>query len=181
MTERTTVRLPEDLLLRAKRKAAAEGRTLTSLIEDGLRMVTAESRPPKKKRILPPISTATGGLRPGIDLSDTAALQEMDDFDYAERMKRFGYPGRRQRPHLRFPKRHVPACGLPSVAQHPGLRRCPFRDSRLALSAVVRITTDRRIFKEPSAIEQALAFCENLLGQPHCQAVDPGERHWGIF
>jgi predicted DNA binding CopG/RHH family protein len=41
MAERTTVRLPEDLVARAKRKAAAEGRTLTSLIEDGLRLVTA--------------------------------------------------------------------------------------------------------------------------------------------
>jgi hypothetical protein len=44
MIQRTTVRLPEDLLKRAKRKAAAEGRTLTSLIEDGLRRVIAEGR-----------------------------------------------------------------------------------------------------------------------------------------
>ena len=35
MIERTTVRLPKDLLDHARRKAAAEGRTLTSLIEDG--------------------------------------------------------------------------------------------------------------------------------------------------
>ena len=39
MSERTTVRLPPELLRRAKRKAAAERRTLTELIEDGLRMV----------------------------------------------------------------------------------------------------------------------------------------------
>jgi hypothetical protein len=38
MAERTTVRLPEDLIRRAKIEAAAEGRTLTSLIEDGLRL-----------------------------------------------------------------------------------------------------------------------------------------------
>ena len=36
MTERTTVRLPDELLARARRKALAEGRTLTSLIADGL-------------------------------------------------------------------------------------------------------------------------------------------------
>jgi hypothetical protein len=90
MTERTTVRLPQDLLSRAKRKAAAEGRTLTSLIEDGLRLVVAENRKPAKtKRILPRISTATGGLMPGIDISDSAALQEMDDIEYVERMKHF--------------------------------------------------------------------------------------------
>ena len=48
MSERTTVRLPADLLIRAKRKAAAEGRTLTALIEDGLRLVVAENRKSRK-------------------------------------------------------------------------------------------------------------------------------------
>jgi hypothetical protein len=63
MPERTTVRLPEELLARAKRKAAREGPTLTSLIEDGLRLVTEESRPPEKaERVLPRISTAKGGF-----------------------------------------------------------------------------------------------------------------------
>jgi predicted transcriptional regulator len=33
---RTTVRLRDDLLKRAKRRAAAEGRTLTSIIEEGV-------------------------------------------------------------------------------------------------------------------------------------------------
>ena len=89
MSERTTVRLPEDLLNRAKRKAAAEGRTLTSLIEDGLRLVVSDTgKAPKAKRVLPRISTATGGLMPGIDLADLSALQEMDDLDDVRRMKR---------------------------------------------------------------------------------------------
>jgi hypothetical protein len=88
MTERTTVRLPADLLNRAKRKAAAEGRTLTSLIEDGLRLVvSAEKRSPKKDRVLPRISSARGGLMPGIDLTDSAALQEMDDLEILDRLK----------------------------------------------------------------------------------------------
>jgi hypothetical protein len=90
MPARTTVRLPPDLLARAKRKAAAEGRTLTSLIEDGLRMVVAENRKTgNKKRVLPPVSTATGGPMPGVDYRSLAALQEMDDLEYVERMKRF--------------------------------------------------------------------------------------------
>jgi hypothetical protein len=90
MTERTTVRLPQDLLTRAKRKAAAEGRTLTALIADGLRLVVAENRKAaKKKRVLPPVSTATGGPMPGVDLTDFSALQEMDDLDYVKRMKHF--------------------------------------------------------------------------------------------
>jgi uncharacterized protein len=53
--------------------------------------------------------------------------------------------------------------------------------STMVLSAVVRITTNGRIFKSPSLIGDAFAFCENLLAQPHCQAVEPGERHWDIF
>jgi hypothetical protein len=89
MAERTTVRLPEDLLNRAKRKAAAEGRTLTSLIEDGLRLVVAETRKgTKAKRVLPRISKAGGGPMPGIDLGDLSTLQEMDDLDAVRRMKR---------------------------------------------------------------------------------------------
>jgi hypothetical protein len=90
MPERTTVRLPEDLLERAKRKAAAEGRTLTSLIADGLRLVIAENRKSTKpKRIMPRVSKATGGPMPGLDLGDLPALQEMDDLEYVRRMKHF--------------------------------------------------------------------------------------------
>ena len=88
MTERTTVRLPDDLVRRAKRKAAAEGTSLTALIEDGLRRVLNDKNVgTKAKRVLPPVSTATGGLMPGIDLNDSAALQEMDDLDYVARFK----------------------------------------------------------------------------------------------
>jgi Ribbon-helix-helix protein, copG family len=88
---RTTVRLPEDLLRRAKRKAAAEGRTLTALIEDGLRAIVDErpKAPAKAKRILPRISKATGGPRPGVDLTRFSDYQEMEDLEYVERMKHF--------------------------------------------------------------------------------------------
>jgi hypothetical protein len=90
MTERTTVRLPQDLLKRAKRKAAAQGRTLTSLIEDGLRLAIAGDRKAtNRKRVLPRVSTATGGPMPGVDLTDFSALQETDDLDDVARMKRF--------------------------------------------------------------------------------------------
>ncbi|MPY75506.1 MAG: PIN domain-containing protein [Alphaproteobacteria bacterium] len=56
-----------------------------------------------------------------------------------------------------------------------------FGVSPLALSAVARITTNPRIFKHPSPIEEVLAYCDNLLNQPHCEIVQPGERHWTIF
>lgn len=53
--------------------------------------------------------------------------------------------------------------------------------SPLALSAMARIATNPRIFREPSAIKEAFAFCDNLIGQPHCEIVRPGARHWMIF
>src|SRR5690349_3977535 len=53
--------------------------------------------------------------------------------------------------------------------------------SPLTLSAVVRIATNPRVFRMPSGIDEAFAFCENLLNQPHSQIVEPGERHWEIF
>jgi hypothetical protein len=90
MTERTTVRLPEDLLHRARRKAAAEGRTLTSLIEDGLRLIVTEDRKGTKgKRVLPRISKATGGPLPGIELTELSTLQEIDDLGDIRGMKNF--------------------------------------------------------------------------------------------
>ena len=88
MAERTTVRLPDDLVRRAKRKALAEGRSLTALIEDGLRRVLDERAPAARtKRVLPPVSSATGGLMPGVDLDNAAALQEMEDMEAAGRLR----------------------------------------------------------------------------------------------
>ncbi len=89
MVARTTVRLPEDLILRAKRKAVAEGRTLTALIEEGLRLVVAAKPEPRSPaRNTPPVSTATGGLRPGFTWENLASqVQELDDLEYLERIK----------------------------------------------------------------------------------------------
>jgi hypothetical protein len=56
-----------------------------------------------------------------------------------------------------------------------------FAVSRLTLSALVRITTNHRSYSVPSTLEEAFGFCEDLLSQPHCQVVEPGERHWSIF
>jgi toxin-antitoxin system PIN domain toxin len=76
------------------------------------------------------------------------------------------------------------------VPQHaicrPWLDRIIQSDTRfgvtpLALGAVVRITTNPRTYVTPSTIEEAFGFCEDLLGQPHCQVVEPGDRHWNIF
>ncbi len=87
--QRTTIRLPDELLRRARRKAAAERRTLTSLIEEGLRAVLAGRPQPKAARKLPRVSVAKGGLMPGVDLTSYSRLQEDGDLAYVLRMKHF--------------------------------------------------------------------------------------------
>jgi len=56
-----------------------------------------------------------------------------------------------------------------------------FGISTLSLGAVIRVTTNRRAFAPPSSIEDAVRFCDYLLALPHCQVVEPRERHWEIF
>jgi hypothetical protein len=88
MTERTTVRLPEDLLRRAKRKAAAEGRTLTSLIEEGLQTVVAGSRNEKSARPrYARISRASGGPLFGDRIVRMSDIDGMEDIERMERIE----------------------------------------------------------------------------------------------
>jgi hypothetical protein len=84
MPERTTVRLPDELMSRAKKKAATEGRTLTSLIEDGLRRVLADK--PPRSVAMPPVSKATGGFAPGV--SSLRDVDELEDVEYVERLRK---------------------------------------------------------------------------------------------
>jgi hypothetical protein len=72
---RTTVRLDENLLLQVKREAAKRGETLTSMIEQGLRLMLASSRSRlRRTRVKLPVSRAAGGTLPGVDLNDSSAL-----------------------------------------------------------------------------------------------------------
>lgn len=56
-----------------------------------------------------------------------------------------------------------------------------FGISPLALAAVVRVSTDRRIFAQPNSLEEAFSFSDLLLSRPNCQIIEPGARHWQIF
>jgi toxin-antitoxin system PIN domain toxin len=57
----------------------------------------------------------------------------------------------------------------------------PYGMSPQVLSSVVRILTNKRIYKPPDPLEKVLAFAETLLEQQHCQIIQPGPRHWRIF
>jgi hypothetical protein len=71
---RTTVRLDPRLLADAKKIAAESGRTLTAVIEDALRAVVATKRRPRGRRDVKLTVVGGRGVRPGVDLDDTAAL-----------------------------------------------------------------------------------------------------------
>ena len=56
-----------------------------------------------------------------------------------------------------------------------------FGISPLALSAVVRVTTNSRSYKSPSTLEEVFRYSDYLSASPNCQLLRPGERHWDIF
>ena len=74
---RTTIHLPDDLLVEAKRVAARSHRTLTAVIEDALRETLGRrNRRGRAKRVR--LSTFDGGgTQPGVDLDDSAALLDL--------------------------------------------------------------------------------------------------------
>jgi toxin-antitoxin system PIN domain toxin len=56
-----------------------------------------------------------------------------------------------------------------------------FGVSLQVLAAVVRITSNGRIFDPPSEVSEALDFCQALIGHPQAITVQPGSGHWEIF
>ena len=74
---RTTIRIKDDLLKRAKKRAADEGRTLTSLVEEGLVLTLSKAKAGRRKRVELPVSKASGGVLPGIDLNRSSDLEEV--------------------------------------------------------------------------------------------------------
>jgi toxin-antitoxin system PIN domain toxin len=57
----------------------------------------------------------------------------------------------------------------------------PFALSVLALSGLVRITTNPRVFKRPSTLEEVFAFVEQLVQRPTARIVGPGPGYLTIF
>lgn len=73
---RTTLNLPDDVLIQAKQLAVRTGRTLTSVVEEALRASLARREAGPEEVIELPTS-GEGGLRPGVDLDDSAGLLDI--------------------------------------------------------------------------------------------------------
>jgi Arc/MetJ family transcription regulator len=76
---RTTIRLDEELLTEAKRQAVETGQTLTSLFEEALREALARRESSGKAKAVRLKTFKGDGLRPGIDLDDSASLADAMD------------------------------------------------------------------------------------------------------
>ena len=75
---KTTVRLDDRLLREVKRYAAERRRTLTSVLEDAMRQFLSVAA--RRKRGGPfRMITFKGGLRPGVNLDDSAALWDLTE------------------------------------------------------------------------------------------------------
>lgn len=82
MIMRTTIRLDDDLLARAKAYAAHSGRSLTRVIEDALRVLLERAETPRQGRPFKMVTFKGAGLQPGVDLDDSAALLDrMESID----------------------------------------------------------------------------------------------------
>ncbi len=77
---RTTINLPDALLVEAKKLAAKKGTSLTRVLEESLRLYLAEERAraqsARRPRSLPIIRDAVP--QPGVDLDDTSTLLEVE-------------------------------------------------------------------------------------------------------
>lgn len=76
---KTTIELPEDLFVAAKKEAAERRVTLKVLVESGLRRELAAGRPgspgaAKRHRIR--WVTVPGGVPPGVDVADRGSMYE---------------------------------------------------------------------------------------------------------
>lgn len=49
------------------------------------------------------------------------------------------------------------------------------------LSGFLRVVIHPKVFREPSPLDKALAFMQQIRGRLNCIRISPGDRHWDIF
>jgi hypothetical protein len=78
---RTTITIDEDLLADVKTEAARTGRTVSQVLADAFRRTVSRhaADEPRQPVRLPVDTTVSGGLLPGVDLDNNAALRDYFD------------------------------------------------------------------------------------------------------
>ena len=75
---RTTIRIDDALYRKLKAEAARSGRTIGDLVEDAVRTALAQARR-SDDDVRPLPVHGNGGLMPGVDLTNNAAVQDLMD------------------------------------------------------------------------------------------------------
>ena len=73
---KTTIDIPDDLLLAAKRRALEARSSLRELVTRGLRAELAGARGPRRKRHRLKLVTVRGPLASGLDLASREAMHD---------------------------------------------------------------------------------------------------------
>jgi hypothetical protein len=76
---RTTITIDDGLLADARKAALESGQSLGHLVEDALRERLSRRRDMPSRRPELPLSGAAGGLQPGVNLDDGAAVLDRMD------------------------------------------------------------------------------------------------------
>jgi hypothetical protein len=76
---RTTINLPDDLILQAKKAALDADTTLTEVIANALREALQKGRRKAPRRKIKLTTYGEGGTFPGVDVDDTSALLDLMD------------------------------------------------------------------------------------------------------
>ncbi len=76
---RTTININDSLFQAAKLRAAETNRTLAAVVEDALRLTLLSQPHQQQKRVVKLPTFGSGGLLPGVDLTDTSALLDRMD------------------------------------------------------------------------------------------------------
>lgn len=76
---RTTVTLPDPIYDDVRVRAAQSGRSVSSVIEEALRVYLLAAAAPAPVAAPPLPTMRSGGTRPGIDLDDMSAVREILD------------------------------------------------------------------------------------------------------
>lgn len=74
-----TIEIRDDLLRMAEQWAVRDRRTLSDLVEEGLRAILAEKRARQTADFDLPVSSKRGGTLPGVDINNNAALLDILD------------------------------------------------------------------------------------------------------
>ena len=168
---RTTIRLNENILRKAKAYAARNGTSLTRVVEDAL--VEKLSGHPRRAKVTLP-TDGRGGLRNSIDLDDTGDLLDRMDSEFLisfdSNVLRYAF--RKDSP------RHKEYSAWLTKKLQEGLQ---FGLAEVVLRAFVRVVPHPKIFFTPSSLSKAFEFVDAITGLPQYTPLRPASQTWVLF